>query len=487
MFRSHISNALRSAAGLLVAIVALAAGMAVLTYLIPEMGTLLAFPALLSAKELREKRANLFTQAQEILDTAREEKRELTDEERQTFDRIHDDIDRLGEEARRIERHEDLQRELEESRGVVAGRQDMRGDQLPGAGDLDNLDDEERTRQEEAAFRAWLQGGMADLTPEQRSAMQQRFQQLPPEARALSTGTGSAGGYTVPEGFETRLEEAILAYGGMMEAAEVIPTQDGAPFPWPTADDTDNVGKRIGENTEVKGAPDADWPGDPSFGQVMFGAHMYSSGIVKVPIQLLQDNAVGLEGRLVDWLSIRIARKVNAETTANDPSTPAQNGGPTGILVGATLGHTTDSATAIAYEDLVALEHAIDPAHRRAPGVRWMFHDQMLRTLKGLKDEEGRPLWLPGVAVREPDTILGYRYTINQDMSTPEASAKAILFGDLKKYKIRVVRGVAMVRLAERYAEFLQVGFMAFQRFEGQLVDAGSNPVKYLQFAASGD
>lgn len=428
-------------------------------------------PALLTARELREKRANLFQQADQILTRARDEKRDLTAEEQEQFDRLHAEIERLGEEARRIERHEAIQRELEERRGVVAGRQDRRGNERrPGQ--------RNEAKEEERAFRAWLRGGINALTPEQRSVMERRFASLPSEARALSSVTGGAGGYTVPQGFERRLEEAMLAYGGMLEAAELIQTTDGAPFAWPTANDLSNVGVRVAENTQV--ADNA----DPAFGQVMFGAHMYTSKIVRVPIQLLQDNAVDLESRLVEWLATRIARAVNAEMTSNDPNNPANNGGPRGILIGATLGHTTDSATAIAYEDLVALEHSVDPVYRRAPGTRFMFHDQTLKLLKQLKDNDGRPIWLPGVAVREPDTVLGYPYTVNQDMPLPEAGAKAILFGDLRKYKIRIVRGVAMLRLAERYADYLQVGFMAFQRFDGALVDAGTHPVKYLQLAA---
>src|SRR5690606_18539749 len=326
-------------------------------------------PALLTARELRERRANLFQQADEILARARQEGRELTSEEQQEFDRLHAEIDRLGEEARRIERHEELQKEMEESRGVIAGRQDQRGGE-DRAGPQNDAEEEER------AFRAWLRGGFNALTPEQRSVMERRFANLPSEARALSSVTGGAGGYTVPQGFERRLEEAMIAYGGMLEAAELIQTADGAPFAWPTANDLSNIGARVAENTQV--ADNA----DPGFGQVMFGAHMYTSKIVRVPIQLLQDNAVDLESRLVEWLATRIARAVNAEMTSNDPNNPANNGGPRGILIGAQLGHTTDSATAIAYEDLVALEHSVDPAYRRAPGTRFMFHDQTLKLLK---------------------------------------------------------------------------------------------------------
>src|SRR5690606_36085162 len=196
---------------------------------------------------------------------------------------------------------------------------------------------------------------------------------LPSEARALSSVTGGAGGYTVPQGFERRLEEAMIAYGGMLEAAELIPTTDGAPFAWPTSNDLTNIGARVAENTQV--ADNA----DPGFGQVMFGAHMYTSKIVRVPIQLLQDNAVALEDRLIEWLAICIARAVNAEMTGNDPNNPANNGGPRGILIGATLGHTTESATAIKYDDLVALEHSVVPVYRQAPGTRWMFSDQVLK------------------------------------------------------------------------------------------------------------
>src|SRR5690606_22015752 len=211
----------------------------------------------------------------------------LTSEEREQFDRLHAEIDRLGEEARRIERHEELQRELEESRGVIAGRQDRRGVE-------DRAEPQNDAEEEERAFRAWLRGGINALTPEQRAVMERRFANLPSEARALSSVTGSAGGYTVPLGFERRLEEAMIAYGGMLEAAELIPTTNGAPFVWPTSNDLTNIGVRIAENTQV--ADDA----DPGFSQVMFGAHMYTSKIVRVPIQLLQDNAVDLESRLVD-------------------------------------------------------------------------------------------------------------------------------------------------------------------------------------------
>jgi HK97 family phage major capsid protein len=84
-----------------------------------------------------------------------------------------------------------------------------------------------------------------------------------------------------------------------------------------------------------------------------------------------------------------------------------------------------------------------------------------------------------------PNTILGYPYTINQSMASMTASAKSVLFGDFSKYVIRDVRGFTLVRLDERYADYHQVGFLAFLRTDGDLLDAGTNPIKHYINAAA--
>jgi HK97 family phage major capsid protein len=98
-----------------------------------------------------------------------------------------------------------------------------------------------------------------------------------------------------------------------------------------------------------------------------------------------------------------------------------------------------------------------------------------------MTDSQGRPLWLPGLVDRAPDTIFGSPYTINQDMSSMTISGKSILFGDFSKYWIRDVREFTLLRLDERFAEFLQVAFLAFLRTDGDLINAGTNPIKGYQ------
>ena len=114
-----------------------------------------------------------------------------------------------------------------------------------------------------------------------------------------------------------------------------------------------------------------------------------------------------------------------------------------------------------------------------------MFHDTTLREMKKLKDADGRPLWLPGFSTKEPDVLMGYRYTINQHMPQMAANAKSILFGDLSAYMIRDIMQVTLFRFDDSaYTKKGQIGFLAWSRHDGKLVTAGA-PVKAFRNSAS--
>ena len=154
------------------------------------------------------------------------------------------------------------------------------------------------------------------------------------------------------------------------------------------------------------------------------------------------------------------------------------------MLTGATLG--TEGAAgqldAVTYDDLVELEHSLDPAYREGGRCCFMFADATLKALKKLKDGQGRPLWLPGVDVKEPASILGYRYVINQAVPAMAAGAKSLLFGDFSKYVIRDAMSITMRRFDDSaFAQKGQVGFLAFMRSGGVLTDAQA--VKFFQHA----
>jgi HK97 family phage major capsid protein len=68
-------------------------------------------------------------------------------------------------------------------------------------------------------------------------------------------------------------------------------------------------------------------------------------------------------------------------------------------------------------------------------------------------------------------------------MATLATGNKTVLFGQLKKYKIRRVKELAILRLVERFADYGQIALIGFARYDGNLLDAGTKPVNYLKQA----
>lgn len=288
---------------------------------------------------------------------------------------------------------------------------------------------------------------------------------------ALAGQDGTAGGFTIPTGFVANLERAQLDYSGVMQACEIMKTSTGVDLPWPTTNDTGNTGYQIGENTEVAAAT------DPAFAQVIYGAYMATSGINRIPFALLRDSAIDIGGALGSMQGERLWRFQNTRLTTGTGAATAK-----GIVTCATLGKTCASQTAIAWDEIYDLMHSVDPAYRnRALGCGFMMHDSILLAVRKLKDGDGNYLWSPAASSGQPETLCGWPVFINQDMaSAVSTGAKTMLFGAFKKYKVRLIGEVRLRRLVERYAEFDQEGFISYQGFDGNLLDAGTHPVRYM-------
>ena len=85
----------------------------------------------------------------------------------------------------------------------------------------------------------------------------------------------------------------------------------------------------------------------------------------------------------------------------------------------------------------------------------------------------------------EPDRLNNYPYWINNDMPTIALNAKTVLFGEMKKYLMRRVKELGVITLQESFADYGQVAYIGFARYDGNLLDAGTHPVCFLQQAAA--
>lgn len=407
----------------------------------------------MNLKKLMEERANVWSQMLAL----RDKTEDLTAEERESWDAMEARLSDLTGDIERSQRADALDA-IDYSQVI-----DTRSPVVNDAGDTE--------ADYRVAFDLWARFGEGELTREQRGILrsgQVNFTAAEQsEVRAAGVAAGAAGGFTVPALFRDTLIERLKFYSAVRQEAEVITTETGASLPWMTNNDTGNVGAILAENTAATEL-------DATFGTATLDAYMYTSLMTRVSLQLIQDSALDIDSFLPRKLGERIGRIQNQHFTTGTGT--AQ---PLGLVTGgAAVVAAVGNTTSFSYDELVSAPARLDPAYLASPNLAWMGSQSALVAFRKLKDTTGRPLWEPSVQAGTPDSLLGYRFILNNDVAVPAASAKSLAFGDFKAgYVIRDVAGLQTLRLSERFAEFLQVAFLAFQRSGGTAQDTAAYTV----------
>lgn len=397
-------------------------------------------------KELRRKRGALVQQMRGILDKAETEKRDLTAEERQEYERLDGEQTRAGEEITREERQQELEREAVR-RTVDPNRPDPedRGRQDPP----ENRNDPRATREYRDAWGRWAIGGFGAVTPD--------------ESRALQADVDTAGGFTrPPTQFVTDLIQALDNEVFIRGLANVIQVTQA-----------DGVGR-----PELKTGPDdADWTTEITsaaedssmdFGKRELHPHPLSK-LLKVSRKLIRVSAIGIEAVIRDRLAYKLA-------------VPEEKGFLTGSGAGQPLGVFTASAdgistsrdvsdgnmaTSIGADGLINAKYTLKSPYW--PRSRWVFHRDAVKQVRKLKDGNGQYIWQPGLASGAPDRILDVPFLVSEYAPNTFTTGLYVgIIGDFKNYTIVEAMGAMEIqRLAELYARTNQIGFIARAEVDG--------------------
>lgn len=433
----------------------------------------------------RRKAAELVTKAGELQKGAHKASRELTAAELVTFNGYHDEADKLLATIEQQERQRRAENQLGNLQEVSC---DPREPGTPAAararvlrafclGETEGLRAEDRQVAKQLGIRSLngargagvlrlrAQAPGADL-PGGPARLREARRLVAEEQRAMGVGAPSTGGVTVPSGFSGYVEVALLAHGGIRPVATVLRTAGGEDLPFPTVDDTANEGQQVDENV------DADEQ-DVAMGAMVLEAYKYSSKVVKVSRELLQDSAVNIEQLVGSLLGERVARITNRHFTNGTGV-----GQPRGAAPASTLGKAAAAAGAVTYAELVDLQVSVDEAYQA--NASWQFKDTTKGALRKLVDTTGQPLWAVSPALEAPPTFMGKPYVVNAHVPAMATGLRSILYGDFSKYMIRDVMDLELIVLRERFATAGQVAFLTFSRHDGDLLDAGTHPIKHL-------
>lgn len=387
--------------------------------------------------EMREKRASLIQQARDMLNRQDEEKRTLSQEEREHYDRIMVEVDRLKERIDEEERLEQYEAELKASTAQPEHRAAPAGDQGKEYRDV---------------FWKAVRFGLNNLESE--------------EKRSLNIGTDSEGGYTVPDEFERELQKELADEVVMRTLATVRESGSGV-REIPIIDDEGTAAWIDEEGTYHES--------DITYDQKTISAHKLGR-IIKVSEEFLQDSFMNVADHIREVFGRTFGEKEEeAFVTGNGTDKPE------GILEGGQEGKEATATDAIEATELIDLYHSLRRPYRAR--ASWLASDDAVKAIRKLKDDNDHFLWQPGLQAGEPDRLLGRPVYISEKMEDLGADNKPVAFGDFSKYWILDRRGITMQRLNELYAADGLVGFRMRKRLDGKLIIAEA--VKYLVMSSA--
>ena len=385
--------------------------------------------------EMRDKRVQSWNAAKAFLDSHRGEDGTLSAEDDAIFNKMMDDVDKLGREIARMEKMEAMDVEMSKATSKP-------------------LTSAPTTRMEDEPVSKTGRGGNG-YAKNFWNAM--RSKSVSHEVlNALQVGTDSEGGYLVPDEYERTLIEALEDQNIFRQLAHVIHTSSG----------DRKIPVVASKGTASWIDEEAQYPeSDDAFGQVSIGAYKLAT-MIKISEELLNDSVFDMPAYIAKEFARRIgAAEEEAFFTGNG------TGKPLGILAatgGAETGVTAAAADKITMDEVIDLFYSLRAPYRR--NAVFIMNDATVKALRKLKDGQGQYLWQPSITASTPDTILNRPVYTSGFMPTLATGNKTILFGDLGYYWVADREGRSFKRLNELYAPTGQVGFLASQRVDGKLI-----------------
>ncbi|MGV7234747.1 MAG: phage major capsid protein [Nitrosomonadaceae bacterium] len=407
----------------------------------------------------KEKR-RLFGEYEDMRKNLAKENREWTPEEETKLGKYMDDIESIGKKIDIEKRAQLIDMNAVEPEKAKASA--PKGDELV----------ELRTN----ATIKWMTEGPGKLNAEERKYAGLNSTgglDLGMGSEKRASGTLTTAVNTQETIMQKMLYETKQYYAGWFDAVTEFSTADSRAFDWPTINDSAQTGALEAAGTDIYASSDG-----LTYLKTTLGGYFVSSQGIGVSIADLANFSVPIEEAIYKPLMTRYWKKLSALATTGTGSSQHD-----GIVTNAGIGEIVSKNTTPTREDITNLMSKVGYAYHLNEKSGFMFNSSTMYKIAALSvgTSDLRPLWLPSMRDGVPSTLEGFKYWINNDMSAVSATtAKVMLFGDFSTHLLRHAGPVQLVRLDERYAELLQVGFHVVGLSDSDTLDAGTG-IKYAR------
>jgi HK97 family phage major capsid protein len=301
------------------------------------------------------------------------------------------------------------------------------------------------------------------------------------EAKALSVGTSSDGGYVAPPELDRMIETRLTEVSPMRQIAAVRIT-GATVFKKTISTTAAATGWAAEAGARAQG-------GTPSLAQMEFPTMELFANLAATQT-LLDDAYVNIE----EWIASECEEAFSGKERAafiNGDGTNQPKGFIGGYTIVAEANHAWDkigyiaTGAAGAFPSTAPADKLIDlvytPKAQFRQNGRFVMNRRTLAAVRKLKDGAGNYIWSPGES-GAGSTIFGYPVTEIEDMPNVAADAYAIAFGDFQRGYLIIDRaGVRVLR--DPFTAKPYVLFYVTKRVGGGVQNFDA--IKLLKFAAS--
>lgn len=340
----------------------------------------------------------------------------------------------------------------------------------PGKSIGDKVKDEYK-----AAFVNWIRSRGQNADDERK--MQEAIRKAA-EVKDITIGTGSAGGFGVPEEISREIEKHELKASPVRSLVKVVRagTSDykellainGATSGWVgetgtrSATTTPTLREIAPTHGELYAYPQAsEW----SLDDVFFDVEQWLSESVGESFAVAEANAV-LTGNGTN----QPTGMLNSAPTAVSDETATRAAAVYEFIA------NVDAGLALLPDRLIDTQYKLNSAYQM--GAVWAMNSVTVGVVRKLKDTTNQYLWQPSLIVGQPDTLLGKPVSVWEQMASIANNAHPIAYGNFRRgYVIADRVGLRITR-----DNVTNVGFVRFyvRRREGGIV-LNNNAIKFIK------
>ena len=378
-------------------------------------------------KELIEKKNDLITRAEATLNKAKEEKRELTEDEAAELAEIRDNVKKIVDTLKLDDDIRELDKPLEKKPDATPT--DTEGENIDKKPEQRAVEDNDRK-----AFENYIRGRVVN----------ERAGEL----------TKTDNGAVIPTTIAQQIIKKVYDICPILEQSTKYNVKGNLQIPY--YDDADSK-LTVAYQDEFTALTSS----NGKFASINLTGFL-AGALSKISLSLVNNSQFDIVNFVVDEMSEAIKRFIEHELLIGTPSKV------TGL---STLKNvvTTASATAITGDEIIEVHDAIKDTYQN--GAIWIMSSKTRTALRKLKDGEGRYLLNDDISSPFGTTLLGKPVYVSDNMPDIGAGNTAIYYGNMKGLATKFNEEINVQVLREKFADEHAVGVIGWFEFDSKVQD----------------